>query len=257
MTKWTALRIGNGNAESAEIFLNNNGDETALEYCVYTGKLVESYLPTILLNRYSVKIEKGFCGYKKLKLNAENLQDKKVYIKFLKHNSIYLGVTEQELTGALSFTENDDPTAGIYIDGVGMKITPHENICFKNVLPNQNLYTAENLVNGYNRPEGLPYSWVSADKNDTVVELEYREPKYISEIQLVFNDNLKTDTRRNDMKTLIKDYFIFIDDEAEEVRDNILRVNKFSIGRYIKKIRIVPLSNYGAAKFEIFGIRIN
>ena len=190
-------------------------------------------------------------------MNAENLQDKKVYIKFLKHNSIYLGVTKQELTGALSFTENDDPTAGIYIDGVGMKITPHENICFKNVLPNQNLYTAENLVNGYNRPEGLPYSWVSADKSDTAVELEYSEPKYVSEIQLIFNDNLKTDTRRNDMKTLIKDYLIFIDDEAEEVRDNILRVNKFSIGRYVKKIRIVPLSNYGAAKFEIFGIRIN
>ncbi len=254
---YMALPSAVGKIDSVDIYVKNTSEQEAvLSYNVYTGKLVESFLPTILLHEKEVIVPGKFVGYITLSLDAENMPDKKAYIEFLKNENIQLGISGFELTGSPCFEENNDETAGIYIDGVGMKTAYDRNVCFKNVQPQQNMFCAEKLLDGYTRPYGIAHAWMSNGKNDEWVEIDFGKEKFVEEIQLIFNDDLKQDNPPVPQRTLLTDYVLDIDGETIHVSENIQRKNKFSIGKKVKKIRIQLLQNGGHPRFEMFGIRL-
>lgn len=80
------------------------------------------------------------------------------------------------------------------------------------VHPAQNLLRAENVVNGYNRPEGLPYLWVSepmCSGKKEWLELQWKEPKRISCVELIFDSQLNGEKRlHSPAATLVRDYRI-------------------------------------------------
>ncbi len=243
--------------DSVDVYVQNKTREYAvLVYNVYTGKLVESYLPTILLHEKKVTVPKNFVGYITLPLDAKNLPDKKVYIEFLANEDVSIGVSEHELTGSPTFVENDDETAGIYIDGVGMKTTYFENVCFQNVLPEQHMFRPENLLNGFTRPYGIANTWMTKSNSNEWVEMDFGKEKYVEEIQLLFNDDLKQDKPPLPQPTLVRDYILWIDGEPIQVCGNMQRKNSFSVGKPVNKIRVQLLKNGGHPKFEMFGIRL-
>lgn len=242
--------------DSVEVYLKNKTrSEAVFFYNVYTGKLTESYLPTVLLHSKEIILPADFEGYMTLPLDAAGLKDKKAYIEFLNNESISLGVSEYTLTGSPSFEENNDETMGIYIDGVGMKLSD-KNVCFRNVLPLQSVFGADNLMNGYTRPYGTANAWMSDNKTGQSISLDFGEGRYVEEIQLIFNDDLTSDRPQLPPPTLITDYNIIIDGCETEVRGNVLRKNSHLIGRTVKKIEIELLKNGGHPRFEMFGIRL-
>ncbi len=254
---YIALPSTTDGLDSVEVYLHNNSDRDAdLCYNVYTGKLVESFLPTILLSEKRVTVPRGFEGYMTLPLEARGLNDKKVYIEFLKNDSISLGVSENELTGCPSFDENDDPTMGIFIDGVGMTLVHDRNLVFKNVLPEQNIFAPENLLNGFTRPYGTPNLWRSEGGEKEWVALDFGEGKEVKELQVIFNDDLTRDNPPLPPKTLIREFSILVDGEKIEVNDNIFRKYSLKIGKKVKSVKILLESNGGHPNFEILGIRL-
>ena len=184
------------------------------------------------------------------------MPDRKVYVEFLKNEHIQLGISQFDLTGSPCFEENDDETAGIYIDGVGMKTVYRENVCFQNVQPEQHMFCAENLLDGYTRPYGTAHTWISDGKKDEWVEIDFGTEKFVKEIQLIFNDDLKQDRPAVPQSTLVTEYIIQVDNENIHITDNIQRRNKFVIDKKVKNIRIQLLQNGGHPKFEMFGIRL-
>ncbi len=254
---YIALPSAINRIDSVDIYVSNiSDDDTVLEYNVCTGKLIESFLPTILLHNKSITIPKGYSGYITFPLDAKGLPDKKVYIEMLKNENIEIGISKYDLTGSPCFDENSDPTSGIFIDGVGMKINHFQNACFKNVLPEQNMFEVKNVLNGFTRPYGVSNSWISKTNGDEWIEISYDEPKFVDEIQLVFNDDLKRDRPAFPQTTLVKDYILYVDDENIRINDNQYRMNRYKIGKNVSKIKIKPLKNGGHPRFEIFGIRL-
>jgi hypothetical protein len=254
---YLALPSTKNRIDTVSVFVKNKQDKNAnLKYRIYTGKNIECYLPTILLSEKSIEVDASFCGYLKLEIDAKNLPDKKVYIEFLENSDIELGYSEYELTGVPTFIKSEDPTSGICIDGVGMKIQHYKNICFKDVFPEQDIFDVQNLINGYTRPYGEPNLWLADKKEDSVIYIDYEKLKYIEEMQLIFNDNLKMDSPKFPVVTMIKDYNLYIDDEKIQVRENYNRISKHQIKKSVKKIKIEILGNYGHPKYEIFGIRL-
>ncbi|MBE6650627.1 MAG: FAD-dependent oxidoreductase [Ruminococcaceae bacterium] len=242
--------------DSVDVYVKNNADtETTLFYNVYTGRLTESYLPTVLLQKKELTLPAGFEGYMTFALDAKGIKDKKAYVEFLKNDDVALGISDFALTGSPSFEYNDDETMGIYIDGVGMKLSD-KNVCFKNVLPKQPMFGTDNLTNDYTRPYGTANAWLSSAKDNEWIKLDFGDGKYIDEIQLVFNDDLTRDRPVLPPSTLIIDYDIIIDGKKTEVRDNIYRKKSHKIGDVVKKIEIKPLKNGGHPYFEMFGIRL-
>lgn len=243
--------------DSVDVYVKNTSDtDVTLSYNVYTGRLVESYLPTILLNKKEITLPKGYEGYITLPLDAKELQDQKAYIEFLANDSVSLGISKHELTGSPSFEENDDETMGIYIDGVGMKVEYFKNVCFRNVLPRQNMFSAANLLNGFTRPYGRANAWMTKTNEYEWVELDFGEGKHIEELQLIFNDDLKQDRPPLPQPTLVRDYILTVDGEDVTVEGNIHRKNSFVLGRVVKKLRVTLLKNGGHPRFEMFGIRL-
>ncbi len=241
---------------SVDVYMKNKADNpTELAYNVYTGKHTESFLPTVLLQEKRVILPANFEGYINLPLDASGLFDKKAYIEFLQNVNVALGVSSYSLIGSPSFEENNDETMGIYIDGVGMKLSD-KNVCFKNVLPKQQMFGIQNITNGYTRPYGTANAWLSSGKENEWIKLDFGEGKQIEEIQFIFNDDLTSDRPALPPSTLVLDYDLIIDGNITRVRGNIQRKNSHAIGRNVKCIELRLLKNGGHPYFEILGIRL-
>lgn len=254
---YLALPSFTDHLDSVDVYLKNISDKDAvLQYNVYTGKLIESFLPTVLLGQKEITLPAGAEGYVTLPLDAKGLTDKKSYIEFLPNESVLLGISRYDLTGSPCFEENNDETMGIYIDGVGMKTEYFKNVCFKNVLPEQNMFSVNNLVNGYTRPYGRANAWISKTNSDEWVQLEFKNGKYIDELQLIFNDDLRQDRPTLPQSTLVMDYVLTIDGEKTKIMSNTQRKNSFKVGKNVKSVRIDFLKNGGHPWFEMFGIRV-
>ncbi len=257
MKHYLALPSLSDRLDSVDVYVSNTSDADAvLQYNVYTGKLVESYLPTVLICKKEINVPKAFNGYITLPLDANGLLDKKAYVEFLPNESVLLGISRHELTGSPCFEENDDETMGIYIDGVGMKTEYYKNVCFKNVMPEQNMFSVDNLLNGYTRPFGISNAWMSETSDGEWIELEFDGEKYVEELQLIFNDDLKQDRPTLPQSTLVREYNVTVDGKTCHVSGNIQRKNSFAIGKAVRKIRIELVKNGGHPWFEMFGIRL-
>ena len=243
--------------ESVEIGVKNTGIATELRYSVLTGKYKECYMPDETVLESSVLVEKDFDGYVKLPCNTDNIVDDKVYIILWENKQLQIHMTEEDLTGVPTFVVWEKEPNIHDMRKYGQHRV-RENICFKNLQPSQNLYDVENIVKGYNRPYGLPNLFITP-KNDAFITLEFDEIK-ATEVQLVFNTDLAEDIIKQQAKTTIKDYKIIFEGSNNKqeilVADNYKRINYFVPQFAISKITIIPLENYGAENFELFGIKV-
>lgn len=123
-----------------------------------------------------------------------------------------------------------------------MAVSPY-NLCFK-ISPVQEVYSPENISNGYSRPYGLPNCWVSNGSEKTEwVEMAFDQPQTIDTLILYLDSNLDCQVwnvrREQDetvMPTLAKNYRVYCNDGKDwkkltEVRDNHQRVVSRKPGR--------------------------
>ena len=106
------------------------------------------------------------------------------------------------------------------------------------------------------RPYGTANAWMSSNKENQSIKLDFGDGRFVDELQLIFNDDLTCDRPKLPVSTLITDYDLTADGETVEVRGNIHRKNSHKIGKKVKSIEIKLLKNGGHPRFEMFGIRL-
>lgn len=244
--------------DSVEVGIKNTGEKRELCYSVLTGKYTECYMPDRTLFEGRVWIDEGFDGYVTLPCHAKGLGDGKVYIALQANEGLEAYMTDEALTGVPSFTvwpHKPDLHDGRKYGQTRLR----EEICFRNVQPCQDVYGGENTVGGYNRPHGLPNVFMTDGKEGAFLSWTFDETK-AKEVHLVFNTDLAEDIIMKQAKCIIKDYTLVLEGSQGrkeiDVTDNYKRINTFAVDFPLRKITLIPKENYGAANFELFGIKV-
>lgn len=238
------------------LFVNNDGEDTAISYEILTGERSENYLPLRSEKTGEITLTNGFDG--EIKIDTENIigKDGKVYLYLKGNENVKLYCGAEEVTGAPSFTvwertpDESDPRKYVLT-------RTYENIAF-NVENEQNVYGAENLLSGYFRPYKTPNICL-LKKENAFIKISF-EKKFVKEIKLLFNTDLAEDIIYNQCKKTVCDYDLITESDkgtkTYSVTDNFDRVSAVKIGEEIKSITIKPKKNYGSRYYEIFGIKV-
>lgn len=249
---------------SVEIRVKNSSDEAQqLTVSVYGGRRPENYVPEMHLKDITVTIPADFDDWVTLAADLCAPEDKKVYLMVKQQESLSFYCNEEKLTGVVTFSwqENNElqkyPKAGLF-----KMQRLEQNICFRAVKPSQSIYEAENLINSYSRPYGMPNIWMSEEEGEQSIRLDYSKPKNIDEIQLVFNTQLEYDNFNEMMPDLVKAYRLEIttqDGKKEqiEVTDNYLRCARHKIQKScVTSVKIVCLETYGSPRFQMYAVKL-
>lgn len=244
--------------ESLHVFVKNSGEKTVLKYRMLEGDLPENYLPERIIREYECTVEAGHDGELLLRIETYAGKDKKVYIQFLPSGSLSLYASKESVTGIPTFIcEEQEPSVRDRRRFVFTR--SYENICFADLLPVQDIFAAENVLSGYNRPYGMPNVWISEGKGEQYLCVSFEE-KYVGEVHLVFNTELEEDVIFHQGTKVVKDYDLIVeggmDKKVYSMRGNYDRVNRFQVGGLVNKITVRPLENYGAKHFELYGVKI-
>ncbi len=259
-----------GNIDSFQVKLKNFDTQSQkLNLLLLSGTRKENYIPEYLIRELEVEVAGDFNDWLELPVEASNLQDDKLYILFQPNSNLRLYANNTPLTGAVSFKtgEPDEFTSSSYKGLRRLYRLQDQNlytqICFRDVKPEQNIFSPDNLINPYSRPYGTPNIWISqGTKQPEWIEFLYDVPKRIEEIQLVFNTMLEEDVLPQTIPSNMKYYDIeltYEDDEIEVIPDvfNYARIARHSIGKDgVKSIKINFKENYGSNFYELFAIKL-
>ncbi|MGN0174299.1 MAG: FAD-dependent oxidoreductase [Acutalibacteraceae bacterium] len=237
-------------AESIKIKIKNNSDSIqTLSYQIFAQKDIKNYLLGDLLCEKEVKIEPNFDGFIALPIGIK--PNGKFFVNLEKNNNISVYVSDEKVAGA--------PT----IFGNNFSKSKEQNtftICFKDIETKEEIYSPQNVVNGYSRPYDSANCWVSKGKENQWLELEFDSPKKISEISIYFNSQFETEHFDNPIVSLITDYKITVfgdKTESKTVSNNFNGQNKIKFeAENVQKIRFDFLKNNGAENFEVFAVKV-
>ena len=279
---------------------NNTDVEQTVEYVLLTGEKPQTFLPETVLKKSSLKLKANHYGYAKFDLDVEIGNDKKLYIVISKNENISICCANKRVHGAVTWRYYDEShTTGLYIDknstGYTHDSTPFKGvivdfpdsgeinfrfdensedgnvgylgadkvehqICFKNVLPEQGVYNAENILNKHSRPFGTLNMWKS-DAVGASVLLKATEPQNVKELHFVFDTDLENELQREMPLQMVKDFDVSIKTTSGEkvisIRDNFLRLSKVQVDLAdVLEIKVDILNTYGAENVHMFGVKV-
>ena len=257
--------------ESLEIRIANSSEQdTVLTVDVLKGSRKESYVPDRSVKTLTVAVPGGFDGWLPLEVNEPAGEDQKLYLVMRPNQALTVHGSQTMLPGALTgkfYTEK----SGTYnhntcpLDAktgyIGQDHTFRSfNMCFRNVLPEQDVFCPTHILNGHTRPYGHMNMWLSAACDTANVILQADAPQWIERLEIFFDNELEDDRRRIIPAATVKDYNVWVtteDGEEEiQVRDNFLRRSVVQIGKNVKQIRLEMLSTYGASRFAVYGVKL-
>jgi hypothetical protein len=222
---------------------------------LFGGERKENYIPTSELRDYHLIIAAGHDDWITLDLSCKKPADDKIYIVLEGTASLAVYSNEEKMTGAVSFH---------YRPEVPSKLKKfNKRICFKDLMPSQNMYNPENVVNGYSRPYGQPNGWISErTEKQEGLEFSFASPKNLDEIHLVFNSQLDLEHFNDPIESLIQDYdmTLTLEDGTESkiiTRGNYLTLNKHKVNaKGVTRIRFDFCATYGSPYFEVFAVKL-
>lgn len=160
----------------------------------------------------------------------------------------------KRMTGALSFLYRPEEPSRL------KKL--NKSICFKDLIPSQDMYNPANVLNGFSRPYGLPNGWISErTEGQEWLEFGFGSPKNLDEIHLVFNSQLNLEHFDDPIEPLIQDYDVTLtlEDGTEseiKVRGNYLSLNKHQVhAQGVIQIRFDFCATYGSPYYEVFAVK--
>lgn len=250
------LPIQTSVAESVRFKIKNSSKHSeTLHVKLFGGERKENYIPTSELRDYHLVIAAGHNDWITLDLDCKNPADDKIYIILEGTASLAIYGNEEKLTGAVSFHYRPEEPSRL------KKF--NKSICFKDLVPAQNMYSPENVVNGYSRPYGQPNGWISEhSEGQEWLEFCFASPKNLDEIHLVFNTQLDLEHFNDPIESLIQDYdmTLTLEDGTERTiitRGNYLTLNKHKIdANGVTRIRINFCTTYGSPYFEVFAVKL-
>jgi hypothetical protein len=253
----------NERIDSVDIGMKNGDKAEKLTVEVFTGKWREAFVPETLVETLELNVAAGFDGYLTLPINTTHAGDGKIYLVFKANKSISLYGNKNHYPGFVTANSqvNKDPEKYPYAGLIFLRrIT--ENVCFRNMVPESELYGPENLVNGYNRPYGAPNLWISDDRpgEPQSICITFPHPADIEDFVLFFDNCLEYDHFIEIDRRFIKKYTIAAKTEEGdfiETLDNLCgrrfvhHLNK----KGVTQIKIDLKETYGAGYFCMYGLK--
>lgn len=265
-----ALPLRTERLDSLDIKIQNHSDcSQSLCIQILHGTKKEAYLPEKRVAEKKYSISAGFDGWLHLQIDAPRGEDGKIYLAFLPNPNLSVYGSGQMLPGAVTsrlYRARDEqgydhntcpllPETGFAGQDNLRKIF---NLEFRSVQPKQNIFSAENLLNGYTRPYGHMNLWLS-DAAGSIV-LTTPKPQPVRRMELFFDNELEDDRRNVVPSALVRDYNVWYTTTERtgkiEIRDNYLRRNIVPIDESVTQIRIELLSTNGNARFALYGIKL-
>ena len=248
--------------DSMEIRIANPGNSAKeLKLAIFTGERPENYIPTRHVKDLSALIPAGFCGWWKVDPRMKAGRDRKIYLMF-NETGLLFGFGKK-LVGPVSFRWKENSELKRYPKtGPIMLNRIEQELCFRNIAPEQHMYAAKNLINGYSRPYGLPNLWASAGAGEQQIILSWDNPKKIQEIQLVFDTELEYENFNAPIPSLIRDYTLEIvsgdgQKSQQNVTDNYLRVRRHHPSfQSVRGIRLTLQSTWGVQNKRMYAVRL-
>ncbi|WP_281885269.1 FAD-dependent oxidoreductase [Paenibacillus sp. YYML68] len=249
--------------------------DTELRYTVYTSVKQQNYSPQQKLYEGAVTLmAQSDFDWVSLPVPCETSTGK-LFIELEPNEAIQLGMVRDELNGLFFLSKQplNRRTTFCDIDTLEVKKEMWRSAeglpCYRTV-PEQAVYGADNLNNGYSRNHGLPNLWLSAiTAGDETVTICWNEEQSISRLQLTFDSNLNCNYDNLEMykdftvfPTVVKDYTVYAkgeDDtyrEVVSVTDNYHRVNSLSFDAIAtREIKVVFHKTNGAKRVGVYEIR--
>jgi hypothetical protein len=218
-----------------------------------------------------VLIPAGFDGWMALHVDAPRGQDGKVHLVLQRNEtpSVYTAstfphsvisyhyYTEDMQEGYDHDTHPLDPACG-YI-GKDHKLGGYSylpSVCFKDLVPAQPLYRAENVLNGYSRPYGQPNLWISGEGKGQWLRLHSETPKHFAELQLIVDTALNTENRRyNDAPELVREFELTVNGKTFHVTGNNYRLLRYEIREDVTDISLKILDTCGENAAHLYAVR--
>jgi hypothetical protein len=134
--------------------------------------------------------------------------------------------------------------------------------------PNLNLYSRQNINDGFIRPYGLPHCWSSATIDPAEpawIALDFDEPKQVGAVELVFDSNLNPThctMLSRALSTLCRDYNLYAIEDGKkkllvEERDNCQRFRRHVVNSVTAdRIELVVFRTWGDRHVTVHDLRI-
>ena len=141
------------------------------------------------------------------------------------------------------------------------------------ISPEAEIFSAENVVNPFHRPNQLPQLWISQSssfKYPEFLEIEWASPHPISSIEITFDGTydfiypgVPTEMNQENFSSLVRDYRIYALDcssnsslivEVENNRQSF-RVHEFETLN-VKGIELEILSTHGLNRAQVYQVRV-
>lgn len=233
-------------------YLKNNEKQTAVvNYEIINEQSTTNYHFGEVIFKGTIEVNAEFEGFLPICYDYSG-NASKIFVRISSDFDVFAGASNSRITGAPSFYSNKNRLSND---------STYLTLSFANVETAPNLYSAENIINGYSRPVNAPNCWVSNGKQNEWIELEFDEPTDFNEIQLYFNPQFDCEHFNEPIRALVTDYKITVTtangDVCENVSDNYLGVAKHNIDvKNALKVRIDFKKNGGADDFELFAVKI-
>lgn len=237
-------------------------EDSDANFEVFISDKPQNYTIDRKVNELNLSLKKCKSQWIKIDTGLKNNKNN-VIIKLHKNPNIAFYCSKDVYTGSGVWLKSDTNRLPMYLYP-----------CIK-VEGNTDVYSHNNVIDGYNRPFGLPSVWSSArmDDGSQWIELDFGKEQNINEVILYFNPDLNREyfvfrpTLFNKdaylmPKELVKSYKVFAivggdKNEIACVEENYQRRNlhKFDSVK-AEKLRIEIQETWGSPYAEIFEVRV-
>lgn len=241
-----ALMVDTEHVDSLELWVENrSGTQAELVFELLEGEYRETFLPGRLVKKDGRAVEAGFCGWLSLSVDTDRGRDGKVYLALKRNPVLEVGMTEAELSGAVTlrlYPEGEcgecnhdsvplDPASGyLYLDH---RCNRGENIAFRKIYPAQRVFSPEMVLNPYTRPYGLPNLWLGEGEYPWMLTLTAKRPVEAGMLTVTFDTDLRSEPLTELPGCLVRDFDLTVRFEKgiflRQVRDNCRRQVRFAL----------------------------
>jgi len=239
---------------------------TSLSYALHGTDRKGDFLPGPLLARGRVRVPRGGSRPLELPLNALT-QPGFHWLVVARNSALDLAMTAERRPG-IGFFQRDAQEGGNWWND----FSPWGWQLWRNpifgVLPRQEAYRPESVINGYSRPFLRPNLWVSDRGFPQWLRLSWDRPRPVRLVQLRFDTDLDWGIRNlwggmpfRTFATCIRDYRLVAETASgrrviAEVRGNYQRLREHAVRVTAGALRITVLDTNGAKRAHIYEVRV-
>lgn len=258
--------------ESIKFKIKSN-TQTVLLYKIYSGIHPETFLLENLEKVHKIDVADGFDGWIELPVQIPVGADGKIYLVFKANENIELAISKKRTMGAITYRmHTQESHEGKNHDSIPLDFEKtgyisfdhiyetEKNILFKDIVPFQNVFSAQNVVNGYSRPYKTQNLWLADMVNPQSIIVTLENPIDMKQLSVVFDDRLDIDLLNQIPSTLAKEFTIKITHQSGiEViteNNNCRRIVEYNVDlKAVTTLEIIVNKTYGGEETGIYAIK--